>query len=127
MKAEAILRAFEDAIEQLRGALAQPATSDLLRAGCIQYFEFCFELAWKSIRTVAQDQGLDQCNSPKTSLKTAFANGWIDEEEVWLEMLSARNRMAHTYDAREAMSIYDSLERFQSPLADILKRLKREM
>jgi len=127
MKAEIILRDFEDALKQFQDALTVPATSDLLRAGCIQYFEFCFELAWKSVKVVAEDQGLNQCNSPKSALKSAFANSWIDEEEVWLEMLSARNRMAHTYNAREAMKIYDSLKRFCEALGHLLTTLKQEV
>lgn len=45
-----ILADFENALIQLRSALSQPANSDLLRAGCIRYFEFTFELAWKAIK-----------------------------------------------------------------------------
>lgn len=34
-----ILADFENALIQLRSALSQPANKDLLRAGCIQYFD----------------------------------------------------------------------------------------
>ncbi|MHB8092091.1 MAG: nucleotidyltransferase substrate binding protein [Syntrophales bacterium] len=65
----------------MTGALAYPAQGDLEKAGCIQYFEFCFELAWKSVRLVAEYQGLGDCSSPKSSLKQAFAHHWIDNRE----------------------------------------------
>ena len=49
MKVELLRKDFARALGQLQSALQVPATSDLLKAGCIQYFEFCFELAWKTI------------------------------------------------------------------------------
>jgi len=55
MKAEKISADFSEAVARLAEALAAPADSDLLRAGCIQYFEFCFELAWKSIKVFGEE------------------------------------------------------------------------
>ena len=107
---------FKQSLGQLQAALKYPADNDVVKAGCIQYFEFTFELAWKTIKTVAEDEGLHECNSPKSALKTAFSNGWIDEEEVWLDMLSARNKMAHTYDASNALAVYNKLDEFASAL-----------
>ena len=75
-----LVNGFEQALKSLADALASPARSDLEKAGCIQYFEFCFELAWKSIRIVAGSQGLGDCSSPKACLKQAFALHWIDSE-----------------------------------------------
>ena len=95
-----ILDDFEGAIGQLRSALLQPADSDLLKAGCIQYFEFCFELAWKSIKAASREAGLPECLSPKACLRQAFGSGWIDSGVIWLEMLESRNRMSHTYKAK---------------------------
>lgn len=40
-----ILDDFDAALRQLEAALTGPIRSDLERAGCIQYFEFTFELA----------------------------------------------------------------------------------
>ncbi len=119
-----ILADFEQALTRLEDALTLPAENDLIKAGCIQYFEFCFELAWKSVKRMAASLGLPDCLSPKGCLKQAFANGWIDSEENWLEMLDARNRMSHTYNSQEALTVYDSLRKFSPELRTLLIRLK---
>lgn len=119
-----LLADFARAVQMLTNALASPAQSDLEKAGCIQYFEFCFDLAWKSVRLAAERQGLSDCASPKAALKQAFALRWLDNEEVWLEMLSARNRMSHTYNAEDALKVYDRLTAFGQELERLLAVLE---
>jgi len=121
-----LVNGFEQALKRLADALASSAQSDLEKAGCIQYFEFCFELAWKSIRIVAGSQGLGDCSSPKACLKQAFALHWIDHEEIWLEMLSARNRMSHTYNAAYALAVYDRLREYRQQMDILLAALKTQ-
>ncbi|GAB6066969.1 HI0074 family nucleotidyltransferase substrate-binding subunit [Methylothermus subterraneus] len=123
MKPERILEDFERALGQLATALETPADTDLIKAGCIQYFEFCFELAWKAIKAVAAKLGLE-CNSPRACLKLAFQQGWIDDEDLWLEMLAARNRMSHTYHAENALAIYAQLPAFHQALRQLSAQLR---
>ena len=120
-----ILDDFETALKQLEVALSGPIKSDLERAGCIQYFEFTFELAWKSIRMVASELGQPDCLSPKACLKQAFTNGWIGNEETWLKMLDARNRMLHTYRAKDALKVFESLRGFLPELNRLLHALRK--
>ncbi len=118
---------FSAALAQLRDALNEPVHSNLIKAGCIQYFEFGFELGWKACKIVSAEQGLPDCLSPKACLRQAFTQGWIEDEAVWLEMLDARNRMAHTYDARKALEIYDALPRFHAALQALLNTLQSQV
>ncbi len=82
------------------------------------------ELAWKSIKAVSGGLGQSDCLSPKACLKQAFTNGWINSEDIWLEMLQARNAISHIYNAKHALKIYESLDGFLPELKSLLKKLK---
>jgi hypothetical protein len=45
---------------------------------------------------------------------------------IRLEMLDARNRMSHAFDAQDVLVIYDRLPAFTHPMADLLKNLNRQ-
>ena len=89
----------------------------------IQYFEFTLDLAWKSIQSVASFYGLDSVRSPRVAFRKAFSQGWIEEQEPWLEMLNARNRMSHVYNAEEALGVYSNLHAFREPFQQLYQRL----
>src|SRR3972149_4782250 len=126
MDKKILLADFARASARLNDVLSSPARSDLEKAGCIQYFEVCFELAWKSIRLAAEQQGLGDCSSPKASFKQAFSLQWLDNEEIWLDMLSARNRMSHTYNATDALKIYDRPNDYGQELNKLLAVLEAQ-
>ena len=122
MDSRELLIDLKKALVQFMEALSMPAENDVIKAGCIQYFEFSFELAWKTIKRIAGDEGLADCNSPKSALKAAFSNGWVDAEEVWLEMLSSRNKISHTYSAEDALDIFDKLPAYADALQQLVEK-----
>jgi nucleotidyltransferase substrate binding protein (TIGR01987 family) len=125
MNKEVLIADFGDALARFSEAMAGQHSSDLEKAGCIQYFEFCFELAWKCTKLFAEEAGLNDCQSPKTALKCAFGQRWISDEAVWLDMLSSRNRMAHTYEAVQALAIYQKLSSYIPAFQELLENLSR--
>ena len=90
------LRLLETALERLEHALAQPVNK-FVRDSAIQRFEFTFELLWKSLKTYAQEAGLETF-SPRDSLRTGFHLGIIQEDLEWFRMLEDRNLTSHTYN-----------------------------
>ncbi len=123
MTPQRLLEDYAKALDELEQVLTESSENRLIQAGCIQYFEFCFELAWKSVKSVAEQEGLE-CHSPKTCLKVAHQNGWVEEEPLWLEMLASRNRMSHTCDSGTALNIYHRLVDFQIALQQLHLNLK---
>lgn len=112
---------FQDALARLNEGIAKhDKDNDLTRDGIIQRFEFTFELAWKTLKSVFEDEGLIGLNSPKTVLREAFAAGLIRDEELWLAMLDDRNATVHVYKEQLSKDIYD---RIQGKYVVVLKEL----
>jgi nucleotidyltransferase substrate binding protein (TIGR01987 family) len=89
---------------------------DSVRDGVIQRFEFCTELAWKTVREYLLDQGYSNINSPKSVMKQAYADGLLEDEHGWLELLNARNLTSHIYDEATAIEIFQGIRDTYAPL-----------
>jgi nucleotidyltransferase substrate binding protein (TIGR01987 family) len=89
---------------------------DSVRDGVIQRFEFCTELSWKTVREYLLDQGYSNINSPKAVMKQAYADGLLEDEHGWLELLNARNLISHIYDEATAIEIFQGIRDTYAPL-----------
>jgi nucleotidyltransferase substrate binding protein (TIGR01987 family) len=92
---------FDRAVVLLREPIERglASLSTLEKEGTIQRFEFCLELAWKTVKDFLEYEGRSiQPVTPRTVFKEAFAAGVIKDGTVWLEMLDHRNLLSHTYD-----------------------------
>ena len=72
---------------------------------CDKFFEMVFELAWKVMKDYLAEKGITGIIGSKDAIRQAFNNGIIDEGEIWLQMVDARNQTAHTYDEETAKTI----------------------
>ena len=79
---------------------------DSIRDGVIQRFEFCAELAWKTLREYLIDQGYQNVNSPKAVMRLSYEDGIINNDASWVSLMNARNLTSHTYDEATADEIY---------------------
>jgi len=103
------LENFGKALAQLGAACDKTDYSDLERAGLVQMFEFSFKLAWKVLKDLLFYEGHD-VNSPREVVRKSFEVEYIseDDSEVFLDAISKRNLLTHTYEektAREAESL----------------------
>jgi len=62
--------------------------SEVVRDSAIQRFEFCFELAWKTMKQTLEFKGISVENSPRDIFKNAFQLKLINDEELWLDILA---------------------------------------
>jgi nucleotidyltransferase substrate binding protein (TIGR01987 family) len=114
---------FDRALGKLVQALIEEKLSELERAGVIQYYQFTFELAWKTLKDYMEERGID-AKFPRDVIKEAFRYGLIEDGELWLDMLQKRNLMAHTYDENTAETAYRLIrDRYTNALKQVHDRL----
>lgn len=116
------------ATERLKQAIADynNVHLDSVRDGVIQRFEFCTELAWKTVREYLIEQGYADINSPKAVMKTAFSDGLLTNENGWLEILESRNITSHVYDEKTAETIFENIKNVYTPLfSELIETLKK--
>jgi len=91
---------FERAFLLLGEALENGPSSlnQLEKEGVIQRFEYCFELAWKTVKDYLEQSGFVLATvTPRQVLKDAFAAKILADGQVWIDMLDHRNLLSHTY------------------------------
>lgn len=97
---------------------------EALRDSIIKKFEYTFELSWKTIKAYLEEEGYEEMSSPRKVLKQAFESNIISDEEVWSNMLEARNSTAHTYDEEKAIYYEDVIKnKYVKRLDELIKKL----
>ena len=97
---------------------------EALRDSIIKKFEYTFELSWKTIKAYLEEEGYEEISSPKKVLKQAFESNIITDEEVWSNMLEARNSTAHTYDEEKAIYYEDVIKnKYIKTLDELVRKL----
>ena len=122
-KLESLIADLTAAIKRLKEA-ARLKPTPISRDATIQRFEFCFELAWKTIQAYVRDQGLEG-KSPKSCLRIAVELGLIANLEDWFGYLEARNLIAHTYNEDLADKVYNTAVKFPVEIDKLLKNIKQ--
>lgn len=102
------------AVQRLEEACAQPFSS-FIRDSVIQRFEFCWELAWKTLRLKLEAEGI-AVNTPRETWQQALQVGLIADENAWSEAQKKRNLTSHTYDENLADEVYNYVLKQGLPL-----------
>ena len=120
-----VLRNWDQALETFNEVLSFDETP-IVRDAAIKRFEYNFELAWKTIKQFAQVEGHD-CNSPRSAFKLAFQLGWAEDDDVWLDILDARNQTMHTYQIATAESVYLNLPKYLKAFTGLHAALQKQI
>ena len=75
--------------------------------GLVALYGICFEQSWKAMKEILEDQGFleESLGSPRKVLQVAYRARMINDEELWVNALKARNNVAHAYNEAIALSI----------------------
>lgn len=103
-KIELRLSELGKALRQLQEAIDKPDSTYGKTEIVIQRFEFTYELAWKTLRHVLEAYGHETA-SPRQAFTMAFAERWIDQDGVWIEIMEKRNLTSHTYNEKTVTAI----------------------
>ena len=87
-------------LDVLRRSDQQDLNNEFIISGIIDKFSIQFELGWKVLKELLTYEGINaaKTGSPREIIKQAYQYYPCIEEDVWLDMLSQRNNMAHIYD-----------------------------
>ena len=107
---------FKKAFQTLQEAVRltrERGLSNLETQGMIQGFEFTHELAWCVLKDYLEHKGFTEIIGSKDATRLAFKNGLVEDGEVWMDMIKARNQSSHTYNESTASQIAtDIVDRF---------------
>jgi nucleotidyltransferase substrate binding protein (TIGR01987 family) len=112
---------FNKSFLLLKQSLDIPNPDVTQRAGIIQFFEVTFELGWKTLKDFLLENGFNNVNSPRDTIKTAFNAEYLKEGHIWLKALEDRNLSTHTYEEEVAQKIENGI---RNSYFFILKDLK---
>jgi len=117
---------FEKSFKLLEKYSKEQISTELERAGIIQFFETTFELAWKVLKDYLEVEGY-VAKSPRESIKQAFQVEIIEDGHLWMDALSKRNLTTHTYDEELAEKLVKEIqEQFLPLLKNLYEKLLKE-
>lgn len=118
------LTAFNKAYEIFEDFRKNLAT-DQEKAGAVQAFEFCYELAWKTLKRLLQKKGIE-VSSPRDCFREAALNQMISDPKVWFGFLEKRNLTVHTYNHTTLEQVVQEFDAFSKALQEIFTYIKIE-
>lgn len=117
-------RSFCRSLDNLSDAKGKDSGDKFVLSGTVQMFNLSFDLAWKVMKDIITEYhgALDYpTGSPRETLRMAHSVGLI-EDDIWMEMLRARNNLAHDYDGELAVKYFRKITSDYYPLMDDLRK-----
>lgn len=122
---------FCRSVSNLADAKARDSQDKFVLSGTVQMFNLAFDLSWKVMKDIIREfHGVLEypTGSPRETLRMAHSVGLIGDD-TWIEMLRARNNLAHDYDGELARryfqnivtKYYDLLETFMKRAAEFYR------
>jgi nucleotidyltransferase substrate binding protein (TIGR01987 family) len=98
-----------------------PDSLKVIRDGCIQRFEYCIELTWKtSVKLLGS-----QTQAAKPAIREMARNNLITDPKKWFGFIEARNETSHSYHEDTAKKVYEQIKLFQDEVKILLVELRK--
>ena len=102
---------FKNSLDSLSEARERDLSDSFVLSGTSAKFSITFDLSWKVMKDLLTEYHgtLDYpTGSPRETLRMAHSVGLI-EDDTWMEMLKARNNLAHDYDGELAVKYFGDI------------------
>lgn len=102
-----------------------------VRDGCIQRFEYTYELAVKLLKRYIQEgsvtvENVDQIVF-KDLIRIAHEMGLLQEVTVWFGFREARNNTSHAYDELKAEAVFREIPHFLVHVQFLVDQLEKRV
>lgn len=102
---------FKSAMKNLEEGVTEASgrpLNKLEKQGVIQAFEFCYELAWNTVKDFYEEQGETNIQGSRDAFTMAFNRGLVTKHgNALIESIRSRQLSAHTYNESTAELIFD--------------------
>lgn len=108
-------------IANLRDILNMPAENEIdfiMRDATIKRFELCYDLTWKCLKHKLAESGVDAQN-PRAAYTEAVRNSLLKEDDVWFDIIAARNSAVHSYDTDLANELYKKIPEYMDEFEEV--------
>ena len=106
-------------LEDTRDCIKREGINKIYTMALIQAYEIAFELSWKTLKDYLEYNGITT-DTPRETIKEAFAKNIISDGQVWIEMMEARNKTSLTYKEEFATELCNDILNTYIPKINIL-------
>lgn len=85
--------------------------SQLEKEGVLRRFKYTIEPSWNVMKDYLESENVvfEQV-TPRAVIRRAFEAKLVENGELWMEMLDARNSMSHKYELEEFEKLIEDLQ-----------------
>lgn len=102
-------------------------TKEVYRDSIVKKYEILENQLWKLLSKIFKASGLEM-NSPRACYRQAFKEGWIENIDIWNDILSSRNATAHVYNEEDYEQIKNKIvNEYVHEIEKLLEKIKEEV
>lgn len=117
---------FKKALDRLGSFLSDKSVEEEYIVDiAVKRFEFSYEMTWKTLKRFLEYSGVE-VKSPRDVFKEAYAMKWIDDGELFIEMIKDRNISSHEYSESKSMQIYKKVKKYYPKMREVYEFLKKK-
>ncbi len=107
------------AVKALQRSATTPITEPRDMSGIVKDYEIAYELSWKTLKAQLETEG-HVTSTAKDVFAQAYQLRKIQNQDVWLEMITDRNLTVHTYDETLAKELCERIRTNYLPVFEEL-------